>query len=938
MAQEPCPFNDLNNELQAIPHNSEPRTAYIRLHYDWSTEISIDLQHWQPHLLAFHQNDTYTEILELIEKYLHEKLFRLEPETCDDLDLNETCIVLQLTVEDKDVLKRHACAFDASGASRLRYFRDLYESEVRPELDVFLRAAEDHGKRRANGLRVEIRTRGDVLPGVQYFAIGSVEDVVNANVNNEDVNNEDVENEDAENKHAGNEDVNDEDVINADVENQDAENQDVENQDVENHDVENQDIENQDAETQDAENEEGAEAPKQIPNSQRLIKHTSRFFWKCSSDAAQAPVVVQVPAWKPGATRICETDDESTVDMGLKFPDNFEWNKAQKRLMESAKATSFESLLGAFRSARDNGELTPYDFARNSRLTYTFWDESGLKPDVPGFPEGIDKSISVGVRFVQHLESLNNSTISFVQNGRHELVENSGYYQVKGSIINELRGMPGAQALFNYPQRFESDWDLQLWVNSQGFRNLFKLKPGRLLRHFFEQKLLDQMNARLYLEAHIVPRGSTQAESMPTDQPTDAVLDDVGDDQLHIRFTYDLRGVKELSSVNRTSQVLHFQKARSFRDLYEDLAAFVESKLENDQLAYWTYLRETQSYILMRPVLDHPCPLKRRAFAFDDSGFARVSTIDDLVSDAVRADGTAETDVKPQLHIKLAIVEDLRRNASTDPMVVIRSGAVKKDPRELSQFFRIGSVPKAKSSDEQRIATSHTFFWRRSLVIDKLMLMKSGTWSLRNFEICNPDEGKQVALHQESSAPSNIDECKRMLLNGSISPFLQGRLLYSFKTFGEELCCPEPVDAVPSSGLSVALRFISHLRSDETSRISFNDNSELSFEETDNFGSIQKEIMKGLGQKLHGETKALFKFPLENSWYMQFWILPQVPDGITLYRYSADISKLHCFLNKSDLDKGDTTLFMEVHLLPKPPKQAAKSDYRGARAAERARQ
>jgi hypothetical protein len=438
--------------------------------------------------------------------------------------------------------------------------------------------------------------------------------------------------------------------------------------------------------------------------------------------------------------------------------------------------------------------------------------------------------------------------------------------------------------------------------------------------------MLDAMNTGLYLEAHIVPRDPEHTESMPTDQPTDAVLDDAGDDQLQIRLTYDVQGLQQLNGRNVTSQVLHLRKDRSFQNLFFDLADFIASKLETDHFECYTYLRETQSYILLRPVLEDPCPVKRRAFDFDDSGIARVSTIGDLVSDA---------DSKPLLNIRLRIIESLQRKVSTDPIVVIRSGATSKHFGGRFEFYRIGRVPKEKTGDP-KVMTADTFFWRRSLVTQKLTLLKSRTWSLRNFDICNPDEGKNVVARQENALPSNTDECRNMLQNGSISPCLQGRLLYSFKTFGEELCCPEPVDAVPSSGLSVAFRFISHLN--ETSKISFNDKSELSLESNDDFGSLEKEIKDELSRKNnnHGDTTALFKEPLVNNWYMQFWILPQVPDGTTVYRFNADTPKLHCFLNKPDLEKGDTALFMEVHLLPKPVKQAAQSDSRGSRAAGRA--
>jgi hypothetical protein len=732
---------------------------------------------------------------------------------------------------------------------------------------------------------VEIRTRDDVLPHVQYFLIGDVWD-------------------------ASNEDAEEE----ADAE----EEEDAEERD-------------------DAEGGEDVGTSQKIPTGQRHIRTLRRFFWKCRPDAAQAPIVVQVPAWHLGKHRFCEMDDESTVDMASAFPEDFDWKKTHKLLMEFEEAESFQDLVGAFVDQRDNGKpkLAPYRFARNSRLTYTIWDLSLDTPDVPRFPKSIEEGISIDVRFVQHLEPINNSRFTFIQNKRYDLVEDSDYSQVKKTIVEALQNMQGAQAFFNHSHRFERDWDLQLWVQAQDKVNMFKLTPGRLLRHFFDQNLLDQMNLGLYLEAHIVPRGPEQAESIPTDQPIDEVLDVAGDGQLHIRLTYDVRGLKQLISMNGTSQVLHLRKDRPFQTIFKDLAKFVASKLESDQLEYHTELKEKRICMLMMPILDHPCPIKRRAFDFDDSGIARVATIGDLVSDAIPTDGTVATNVKPQLSIRLRNIENLIREAPTDPVVVIRPGALKKDIGGLSQFYRIGSVPKKRLKDH-KIAKADTFFWRSLPVTQKPTLMKSDTWTVRKFDICNPDEGKHVVERQYNDVLPNLNDSKEMVQNGSILPFLRGRLLYSFKTFGEKLCCPEPVDAVPSSGLSVALRFISHIKTDGTSKISFDHNSELTLEFDDTYETIEKEIMGGLDENKHGVTKALFKEPLVNSWCMQLWILPQVPDGTTLYRYSAK-TELHCFLNKPDLDKGDTTLFMEVHLLPKPLKPVVtQSDARGLRVAERA--
>ena len=335
------PKNDVDNELHKVPTDAHPKSAYVRLRYDWSAEKAIDPQRWQPHLLVFSQTDFYTEVLEDIEEYIHSKLKRLEPETCDRLDRGKSYIVLQLTIENEDALKRHACTFDASGTSRLRYFRDLYETNVRPALGMLLRAVESHGKYQENGRLVEIRTRDDVLPHVEHFSIGSVSEPI------------------------------------------------VES------------------------NGEGDAGTLQQP---LLIKILRRFFWKCTSDAVQPPVIVQVPAWQRGTPRICDIDDESAVDMALALPEHFRWEEECKRLMQSEQADSFQSFLDALRSRRDDSKPTPYNFARKSRVTYTFWDVSLDRPDVPSFPEGIIKDVSAVVRFVQHLEPNNNTTFNFIHN------------------------------------------------------------------------------------------------------------------------------------------------------------------------------------------------------------------------------------------------------------------------------------------------------------------------------------------------------------------------------------------------------------------------------------------------------------------------------------------------------------------------------------------
>lgn len=284
-------------------------------------------------------------------------------------------------------------------------------------------------------------------------------------------------------------------------------------------------------------------------------------------------------------------------------------------------------------------------------------------------------------------------------------------------------------------------------------------------------------------------------------------------------------------------------------------------------------------------------------------------------------------------------------------MVVIRSGVETKDAGGVAKFYRIGSIPSIAAEDEEpsMIPTSDTFFWRVVNDPNYPTLVKASTWSVRNLEICNPDEGKhlpapsndltqidvirndhrQVSLKYKSGLTARVEK-------GLISPSTDGRLLYSFKTFGETLRCPDPMTSFPSSNVSLALRFHNHLTNDQASKLSFSTLIELEVDRYDNYDSIRKAIIAGFGFKTssHDNTKPLLKAPLQGSFDMQLWVLPQIPDGKTLFRYSGDAADLYSFLNKSDVEEGDLSLFMEVHLIDNDTEvseETAREETRSAR-------
>jgi hypothetical protein len=202
-------------------------------------------------------------------------------------------------------------------------------------------------------------------------------------------------------------------------------------------------------------------------------------------------------------------------------------------------------------------------------------------------------------------------------------------------------------------------------------------------------------------------------ESIPAHEPTDETMNDVGDDQLHIRLTYDTRGIPKLKTMHEQSQVLHFQRDNPFEDLFLDLAEFVTTYLATKEPDDHTKLRKKKGErcLLFRPVLSCSCPLKQCASTFDDSGIARLDKIDDLLCDSPDTGGAAETNVKPQLIIELQLVETWKR-AADEPMVVIRSGVETKDAGGVAKFYRIGSILAIAAEDEEisMVPTSETFF------------------------------------------------------------------------------------------------------------------------------------------------------------------------------------------------------------------------------------
>lgn len=155
--------------------------------------------------------------------------------------------------------------------------------------------------------------------------------------------------------------------------------------------------------------------------------------------------------------------------------------------------------------------------------------------------------------------------------------------------------------------------------------------------------------------------------------------------------------------------------------------------------------------------------------------------------------------------------------------------------------------------------------------------------------------------------PLDAFEFEAKIQNGAATPYTEGHFWYSFKTFGTvgtPHVCPNPVDAVPESGISMALRIVNHLQGTEIASLSLPDTLEFKLNETDNLITIRAAIERNVKSLTHAQ------------WELQLWVLPQTPNGKTLYRYKKGVSGLHSFLDQTELDNEHMSLFAEAHVVP----------------------
>lgn len=435
------------------------------------------------------------------------------------------------------------------------------------------------------------------------------------------------------------------------------------------------------------------------------------------------------------------------------------------------------------------------DHTKNGPLKYKFWDLSRIRPDIPAFPTGSKKTIVVTSRFIRHLEPPATAKFKFEQHDRTWNPQSINDTRLRGAAIRELCRQSGSEAPFGHPYFIGDNCDLKLCVQPQGLNESFRLRPGEESHRFLLQRRIGRKHANLELdtEVHIV-----LTESIPADEPTDEMINDVGRDQLHIRLTYDLRGIPKMKTMHQQSQMLHFHRTHSFQDLVPGLAEFVTVYLATNEPGYHAHLEKEKSEhcLLLRPVLIHSCPLKQRAFTFDDSGISRIAVVNDLLSATVDTEAAwrGEFDAmnkqtrQPQSTIELRLIDAVDQVVIATPLVVINPGAKEKKSGGVSRFYRIGSRVDPEAEEDRLVSLSSALFWSCKFGDDLtgLTIITASIWSLRGLDIYAPDEGRALGKNtphlkkKTIEAPTDTERFEQELENGSLRPCTGGRLLYDF--------------------------------------------------------------------------------------------------------------------------------------------------------------
>ena len=444
-------------------------------------------------------------------------------------------------------------------------------------------------------------------------------------------------------------------------------------------------------------------------------------------------------------------------------------------------------------------------------------------------------------------------------------------------------------------------------------------------------------------------------ESLPIDPQTNVMDPRLAEDQLYIKIMYDFRKAPMISEEwqkpdDFPTEVLHFYRHRSLPDIFALLAKIVSLRLEDQQKECYDNLNEedNERFLLVRPMLIHECQMKQRAFEFDDAGIPRIAVVNDLLTATVdneaarRGEDPSEQTRQPQLTIELRFIDAVARGTITDPVVKIRSGAKTNNSGEGARFYRIGSQADPKAAEDRLVGLSDALFWRCGSGNDMTgpKIVTASMWSLRGLDICNPDEGRALGkdtpllLGKTAEAPMDAGVFKSALDNELLHQHIKGRVLYNFRDgwvswdSNPDILSRYPLTPLQKSeepfseDITVAVRYFSHLPFQETQQLELPVGEEIIFEPGDTDQCVPKKNREVFCDQIRRSLRKfkanalLFNGRHAKSWMIEIWVMAQVPEGKTLFRFAAN-DTLVDYLHEPFVAEGDTVLFAEVHLCPR---------------------
>jgi hypothetical protein len=425
-------------------------------------------------------------------------------------------------------------------------------------------------------------------------------------------------------------------------------------------------------------------------------------------------------------------------------------------------------------------------------------------------------------------------------------------------------------------------------------------------------------------DAPEVPDDATSDDSQTNEM--DNSLDDA---YLYIKVIYDLRAVPGISKKwgkveALPTEVLTCPRDLSLPDIYDNLAEVVEKRLKKQERECYDGLVKGESSLLLKPSLEHDCPVKQRAFDFDDRGISRVAEVNDLLREIMDPEtGVLDRDTQPQLTIKLTLIDRVKRAKATHPFIIIKPGAATEKSGGRACLYRIGAQAKP-AGPQHAVKISDVLFWycERGSDPTGVKLVMASSWSLRGLEICNPNDDRIIANNlveleeADIEGPTTTDQLRDTLKTSDLQPYVGGSLLYNFRVWESDMAPDFNVDPLtewPGRDITVAVRYISHLKGKEADALRFSLGYEIFCGEKDSHKTLCAAFMRDLRRK--NANNALFQSNLIGSWRLELWIMPQIPKGRSLFRFESQAKLMH-WLHKPFVAKGDRVLFAEVHLCP----------------------